>query len=318
MGCVQPLISLINNILNQTPNCHSERSEESQTCHSERSVKRSFSRRVESANKSELYNILGDLYWITGKITRAIICQQKTIQLATQNLKSLIPQQENKHKVYYLRMLEVDSLLSIGLYQLDLWELEVSSQLFQQVIDKAQNTDHHRWAEKASVCLALVNSYLGFDEKAREAVKSASQIITQELNEYTGRHAYFIQMLGQTYLNLGDLVQANQMFTTALDFAEKSHYTQVKAKSLSGLAQVYHHQSEFELALTYHTQAIELLDKIGAKCDLAVAHFQLGLTYQQLQSLLSQEAFNLAIEIFTQMQAPKQVERVHIAALNHL
>ncbi|GJD17964.1 unknown protein [Rivularia sp. IAM M-261] len=290
IGYIQPLISLINNILNQTPNCHSERSEESH-------------------NLSELYNILGDLYWITGKITRAITCQQKTIQLATQNLKTLIPQQENKHKAYYLRMLEVDSLLSIGLYQLDLWELEVSSQLFQQVIDKAQNTDHHRWAEKASVCLALVNSYLGDYEKARAAI-SASQIITQELNENTGRHAYFIQMLGQTYLNLGDYIQANQMFTTALNFAEKSHYTQVKAKSLIGLAQIYHHQSEFERALTYYEQAIELLEKIGAKCDLAVAYLQLGLTYQKLQSLSSKETFDLAIEIFTQMQAPKQVERV--------
>ncbi|BAZ16903.1 hypothetical protein NIES4071_87810 [Calothrix sp. NIES-4071] len=298
MGCVQPLISLINQIIQKVENYHSERS-----------VMRSICRRLESHNLSELYNILGDLYWITGKINLAITCQQKTIQLATKNLKSLIPQQENKHKIYYLRMLEVDSLLSIGLYQLDLWELEASSQLFQQVIDKAQNTDHHRWAEKASVCLALVNSYSGFHEKAREAV-TTSQIIIQELNEHTGRHTYFIQMLGQTYLNLGDYIQAKQMFTTALNFAEKSHYTQVKAKSLSGLAQIYDHQSEFELALTYHAQAIELLDKIGAKCDLAVAYFQLGLTYQNLQSPSSREAFNRAIEIFTQMQAPKQVERV--------
>jgi tetratricopeptide (TPR) repeat protein len=275
MGCVRPLISLINQVINTT----------------------------NDYNLTELYNILGDLYWITGKINLAITCQQKTIQQATQNLKSLTPQPENKHKLYYLRMLEVDSLLSIGLYQLDLWELEASSQLFQQVIDKAQNTDHHRWAEKALVCLALVNSHLGFHEKAREAVELASQTISQE-------HAYFIQMLGQTYLNLGDYIQANQMFTTALNFAETSHYTQVKAKSLSGLAQIYHRQSQFETALTYHSSAIELLEQIGAKCDLAVAYFQQGLTYQQLQSPLSQQAFNLAIDIFTQMQAPKQVERV--------
>ncbi len=282
MGCVQPLISLINQVINTTHNY----------------------------NLSELYNILGDLYWITGKINLATACQQKTIQLATQSLKSLTHQQENKHKVYYLRMLEVDSLLSIGLYQLDLWELEASSKLFQQVIDKAQNTDHQSWAEKALICLALVNSYSGFDDKACEAVKLASQTISTELNEYTGRHAYFIQMLGQTYLNLGDYVQATQMFTTALNFAETSHYTQVKAKSLSGIGQTYCKKLEFELALTYHTQAIELLDKIGAKCDLAVAYFQIGLTYQRLQSPASKDAFDLAIDIFRQMQAPKQVLRV--------
>jgi tetratricopeptide (TPR) repeat protein len=316
IGWVQPLISLINQVIYNIniETCHSELREESHNCHSElreESHHEKYKNVTYHYNLSELYNILGDLYWITGKINFAIECQQKTIQLATQNLKSLVPQPENKHNIYYLRMLEVDSLLSIGLYQLDLWELEASSKLFQQVIDKAQNTDHHRWAEKASVCLALVNSYLGFHEKAHALVKSASQaIISQEQTEHTGRYAYFIQMLGQTYVNLGDFVQANQMFTTALDFAETSHYTQVKAKSLSGLAQVYRQQSQFELALTYHSQAIELLDKIGAKCDLAVAYFQLGLTYQKMQSSLSQEAFNFAIDIFTQMQAPKQVERV--------
>lgn len=42
---------------------------------------------------------------------------------------------------------------------------------------------------------------------------------------------------------------------------------------------MHHLQNQFELAY-HHNQAIELLDKIGAKCDLAVAYFQLGLTYQ--------------------------------------
>lgn len=183
---------------------------------------------------------MSDLYWITGKISQAIACQEKTINLATQALKSLVPQPENKHPVYYLRMLEVDSLLSIGLYKIDLWELEAAVNLFQQVIYLAQNTEHHRWAEKASVCLALVYSYLGLCDASYQLANVAYQnIINERLVEQTGRFAYFMQILAQKYLNLGDFYKANQILHQALSFAEESHYMQVKAKTLNGLAEIH-------------------------------------------------------------------------------
>lgn len=168
-----------------------------------------------------------------------------------------------------------------------------------------------RWAEKASICLALVNSYLGLKSAAYLLAGVAYQtILNEKLIEQTGKLTYFIQILGQTYLNLGD-IKANEMFDMALSFAEKSHYTQVKGKTLNGLAQMHCLQSQFELALTYHNQAIELLDKIDAKCDLAIAYYQLGLTYRKMsQSEASQVAFERAIQLFSEMKAPKQIDRV--------
>ncbi|MBD6614599.1 tetratricopeptide repeat protein [Komarekiella sp. 'clone 1'] len=284
MGLIQPILTAINQIISNIQ---------------------------DEQHLIELYNILGDMYWITGKINQAIACQEKTITLATQALKSLVPQPENKHTVYYLRMLEVDSLLSIGLYKIDLWELEASAKLFQQVIYLAQNTDHHRWAEKASVCLALVNSYLGLCDASYSLADVAYHAITNEKAEQTGRFAYFIQILGQTYVNLGDFAKANEMFCKALTFAEESHYMQVKAKTLNGLAEIHRQQSNFKLALTNHQEAIELLDKIGAKCDLAEAYFKLGLTYSKMiKTDESKVNFNRAIQLFAEMKAPKQVEKI--------
>jgi len=285
MGLIQPVLSAINQILNNIQ---------------------------DDNNLIELYNILGDLYWITGKIHQAIACQEKTINLATNALKSLVPQPENKHTVYYWRMLEVDSLLSIGLYKIDLWELEESAQLFQQVIYLAQNTEHHRWAEKACVCLALANSYLGLHEAAYSLANIAYRnIMAENLGEHTGRFAYFIQLLGQTYVNLGEFTKAKEMFNKALHFAEESHYLQVKAKTLTGLAEIYRQQAEFDLALANHAEAIEILDKIGAKCDLAEANFQLGITYQKfLQNSESQIYFQTAIQIFKEMNSLKQVSKI--------
>ncbi|MDZ8054129.1 MAG: tetratricopeptide repeat protein [Aulosira sp. ZfuVER01] len=285
MGLIQPVLAAIHQVVNNLD---------------------------DEQNLSELYNILGDLYWITGKINQAIACQEKTITLATQALKSFVPQPENKHTVYYLRMLEVDSLLSIGLYKIDLWELEAAAKLFQQVIYLAQNTEHHRWAEKASVCLALVYSYLGLRDASYALADVAYRnMTTEKLGEQTGRFVYFMQILGQTYVNLGEFERANQIFQQALTVAEESHYMQVKAKTLNGLAEIYRQQAEFDLALANHTEAIELLDQIGAKCDLAEAYFQLGLTYQQMTKLdESQMNFHRAMQLFTEIEAPKQVDKI--------
>jgi hypothetical protein len=76
-------------------------------------------------------------------------------------------------------MLAIDSLLSIGLYRVDLWELAEAANLFRQVIQQSQNTSHQGWADKASICLAWVNSYLGrplsIDELAETAIAAQSE-----------------------------------------------------------------------------------------------------------------------------------------------
>lgn len=268
--------------------------------------------KIQSApQRSELYNILGDLYWITGRIQEAIACQEKTIALATAAQQTLSPH-ASTHTVYYLRMLEVDSLLSLGLYQVDLWELPTAAQLFQRVIDLAHHTPHHPWAEKASVCLALVHSYLGWSETAHRLAEPAyHRILTQQLAEQTGRFAYFMQILGQTYVNLGQDERAAAMYSRALAFAEESHYTQVKAKTLSGMAELYRRRQDLDGALICHGEAIALLDTIGATCDLANAYLQLALTYHQLDQVpLCRDALERALQLFQQMQATKQVEKV--------
>lgn len=263
---------------------------------------------------SELYNILGDLYWIRGRIQEAISCQEKTIVLVSAAQQKLSSITQNQHTVYYLRMLEVDSLLSIGLYQMDLWELGMAAQLFQQVIDLAQNTAHHPWAEKASVCLALTLSYGGQFDAAYSLAEAAYQsILAEKVIEQTGRFAYFIQILGQTYTNLGEFERAQALYDRALEFAEESHYTQVKAKTLNGLAELCRRQQALDNALIYHKQAISLLETIGAVCDLANAYFQLGLTYQAInESHLYQQSFEQALWLFRQMQATGQIERVQL------
>ncbi|MEM9276206.1 MAG: NB-ARC domain-containing protein, partial [Cyanobacteria bacterium P01_F01_bin.143] len=161
--------------------------------------------------RSELNNILGDVCWITGKIQDAIAYQQETITTASNWLQHTNSTTENQQEFYYWKMLQVDSLLSIGLYHIDLWELEKSADIFQQVVDLAINTKHHSWAEKAIICLALVKSYLAQDLEIYQPIEYfVKAIINNENNKYnTGRFAYFMQILGQTLINLGKIESAN-------------------------------------------------------------------------------------------------------------
>jgi tetratricopeptide (TPR) repeat protein len=199
----------------------------------------------------------------------------------------------------------------MGLYLIDLWELSAAAEGLQQVIDLATNTSHHGWAEKAAICLALVHSYLGLMASAQSLANQADQILLDQPPTQPGRFAYFMQILGQTYVNLGNWQRGQELYQQAIAFAEASHYTQVKAKILNGLAEIARHHCQFAQAVEHHQQAIALLGQIGAKCDLAEAHFQLGLTWQQSnQPQASSQNFQAAIALFTAISAPKQVEKV--------
>jgi tetratricopeptide (TPR) repeat protein len=260
---------------------------------------------------SELYNILGDVWWIAGEIHQAIACQEKTIALVTPALKSLSDSPDHKHTIYYLKMLAIDSLLSIGLYRVDLWELVTAADLFEQVIQQSHHTDHHRWAQKASICLAWVQSYLGL---AQPLDNLANPMLIPQPEQQGGQFAYFTQILGQTYINLGQFYPAMPLLETALTFSEAGYYQQIQARILTSMAAIHRHWHNFDHAIACHTQAIDLLERIGAKCDLAEALFQQGLTYQALgESSASQANFTQALQLFGIMQAPRQVEKVHLA-----
>jgi tetratricopeptide (TPR) repeat protein len=260
---------------------------------------------------NELYNILGDVYWITGQVQDAICAQETALELSAEALSALADTPESRKSRYYYTMLGVDSRLSIGLYCLDLWDLTRAASCFQQVMVETKGTDHDRWAEKAAVCLALTQSCLGQKEVAHQQADAIYQaILCDRPSENRGSFAYFTQLLGQTYVNLGVFGTAQVLFERALSFSEASHYTQVKAKTLTGLAIMQRHQGLYTEAIALHNQAVTLLETLGAKCDLAEAYYQCGVTYQAAGQEQSKVFLQKAIALFGAMNAPRQVEKV--------
>ncbi len=272
---------------------------------------------------AELYNILGDLYWIIGRVHEAIATQKYTIDYTTIALEkdrstatevdrvaSSVANRQHAHELHCLTILNLDSLLSVGLYHIDLWELVEASKLFEKVIELATNTVRDRWAQKATVCLALVRSYLQQTDLARGLLAKIEPLIINQ--NWTGSSAYFLQAIGQTYANLGEFDRAWAIYQQTLTFCQTGNYLQTQGRTLTGLAQVYRHQGNLELAQTTHLEAIEILDRLGAKCDLAEAYYQAGLTWAQAGDFDRADLYRHrhACQLFTEIDAPAQIAKI--------
>jgi tetratricopeptide (TPR) repeat protein len=263
---------------------------------------------AENADASELANILGDLYWIQGRLGDAIACQRNAMAIAQTCLQAEASA-PTTHRWYYLTMLVVDSQLSLGLYHLDLWDLEAAATWFSQVIATATATRHQPWADKATTCLALVRSYQGEKESAKTL---ANSVIEQVRGRgQSGRHAFFVQLLGHTYLNLGDLDTAESLLNAAIQAAESGHYLQIKANALVGLGRLKGQRGDLEGAVGDCRGAIALLDEVGAHGDLATAYLQCALTLAYLPMCFSeaQTHFCNALDLFESIPAHHQVNR---------
>ena len=229
--------------------------------------------------RSELNNILGDAYWITGDIHRAIDCQKQTLSdMAKRTSCEKIASTD-----YYFKMLTVDAHLSLGLYYIDLWELDQAASQFETVIARASATPHQAWADKATVGLSLVRAYLGEHQKATTLVNEVAERLTLGTDGECGRYGYFLQLLGQACSQLHLFDQAETLHTRAMLAAETGHYVQVKARTLAGRGVLKRQQDRFSEAIALHQQAIALCAQIGAVCDQAEAYLQLALTLQSVE-----------------------------------
>ena len=119
---------------------------------------------------------------------------------------------------------------------------------------------------------------------------------------------------GLTYKNLGENEKALEKLRRTLKYTEDNNVKQNKAQALSGLASVYCNMNDFDKAIAHHTEAIEILEKLTGKSDLAEAYWQMGLTYQKMGDLEnSKQKFEAAIRLYYQIGAPKQITKVQMA-----
>ncbi len=265
---------------------------------------------------SGLYSILGVLNRLSGQVHKAIDCHQKSGAIAAQQLSEIeITNSSNSHNLTFLNLKnwEQHALLNTGICQIELWELEKALAVFEELLTHkrdeliAENLED-LYNPSVDVLAAFLYSCLGDTAKAVELVERFDRAMQLQSFSITGHRLLF---LGLTYKNLGETSKSQKMFQQAIAYANENHYNQVRANALTGLAEIYRGQQDFDHAIAHHQEAIELLGKIGAKCDLAEAHFQLGLTLRMCDRVVESKLnCDRAIQLFDQMSAPKQIEKV--------
>jgi tetratricopeptide (TPR) repeat protein len=163
--------------------------------------------------------------------------------------------------------------------------------------------------KKAHIFLAYIHASLNEEE---EALFIAEEYYP-EISCYTSwQKGYDLLFCGQTYLKLKRIDRAIHYFNLAIDYANDSNYTQVMAKGILGFAMIHRYSNNLQASLSSNLEVIKLLKVIKAKPDLAEAYFQLGLTYQAMGEHDQAEEYKAkALELFAQMEAPKQIERVN-------
>jgi tetratricopeptide (TPR) repeat protein len=226
------------------------------------------------------------------------------------------PDQLDHLELLNLKNWQQHALLNIGICQIELWELEAAKQTFTQL----NTANRHQliaenlaelYNPSVDVFSAYVHSCLDDRTSALEFAQAFDRKLSQNPGLGTGHRLLF---LGLTYKNLGQVAPAADMLNRAIAYANQHHYTQVKANAISGLAELYRCQQNYQMAMEHHQTAIALLAQIGTKCDLAEAYYQKGLTHQaQKDRQLSQASYNQSLQLFAQMQAPHQIQKVQQA-----
>jgi tetratricopeptide (TPR) repeat protein len=260
---------------------------------------------------SGLYSILGVCYRTLGEINQAIECYQISEIKANKSLQNIAKSSENENeKLANLEFWKVNAAINIGFCKIELWELKAAMEIFVKLKKLREEIGINGYS--IDVGLAFLNSCIGVK---KEAAAIAKKLDADRENSQLVGTGYKLVFLAATYKNLGDRDQALSLYRQAIAQTDQNQYSTIKAKALSGIAELYREQGELDTALLHHAEAIDILDdRVSAKLDRAEAYYQLALTEQTLGEIeKSQSNFDRAIQLFRDMEAIKQAEKVELA-----
>ena len=159
------------------------------------------------------------------------------------------------------------------------------------------------WPLSIACCgLAYVNSFLGDWEIANEYLEKAHKLRHESPVEIFSSFLY--GLLGQTYMNLGDLKSGRKYLERALGLAERRNELHVQGFSYIGLGQVLAKKSSSQIreAEAYIRRGIALLEKINVRPHYSQGYFYLGKLYADTgQKAKAEENFKIAEEMFQEM-----------------
>jgi len=259
---------------------------------------------------SKIYSLIGITKWAIGEINESVKNHEMSLQVA-RICRENNYQYKNGNLDFLLDKIETQFLINMGLCKVSLYDLKEAENFLEQAILLTKGREFLENDHVAVICyLTFVKSCLGQQSQIHSSAASVYSLF-ENITLGTRGRGYGLVFLALTYKNLGELEIAFELCQRAIDYAIESNYLQVEAKALNALAVVYRGQKNLKEAEACCVKAIEILQKLGGRSDLAETYYELGLIYQSRDEFeKSQNSFQKAIRLFAEMEAPKQVERV--------
>ena len=149
----------------------------------------------------------------------------------------------------------------------------------------------------------ILSSYyaLAMELRKENSYHEVSKILYSAL-EYAGHtyyKLYFLNMLGQAYIDMGDYDSAMVQYNKLLRAGEIARNQQYQGFALNNIGYIYYQNDNLEKAFEYHQKA--LMARIETKDEKRIgsSYNNIGLIYFHQDSLsLSLEYYNKALEMF--------------------
>jgi tetratricopeptide (TPR) repeat protein len=247
-----------------------------------------------------LYNLLGYVCRLCGEPKPALQHHQTALAIAQALTAPTTPDLE-------IQQLIISTRFNLGLCYRDLWELPIAVGHFQDVklISTAANVIDY--AIYADCCLAYIYSCQGDRAQAMAHIRQIPTIELQLTITSWGK-ASSLLYLASTYRNIGDIEAAIELYQDTLQFAQSQQFTHIVAKANHGMAQVNRIRQRYDEAFQQHAIAIDRLQQITARCDLAEAYIQRAITHREVgNAIASQADFAEAIGLLKAIDAPHRL-----------
>jgi tetratricopeptide (TPR) repeat protein len=255
---------------------------------------------------SHIYGQSGDLCAILGRFDKAIIAYKNSL-LIIKEIDDRIVRTDHL----------VDTKGALALLYAHIGDYSQSEKIFNETL---QDTDQlgqygHKYLCYIYACLSFLgclnNTYCFSKQQINHSIKFLSYL---ECCPHTWIRSYRLYYLARSLIIHQNYSESQNILSKLQVIATENSFRLAENLVILGEGYLFVSQSNYLLGIAKFFCAEQGFQKIGAKYELADTYFQLGLTYQAMgEHNQAEENRAKAIELFKQMEAPKQIERVNKA-----
>lgn len=249
----------------------------------------------------------GTLYLFSGQARKSVLALEAAIKIIEQ-INS--PQ---------LMIFQISNIFHVIACKMELGEFEEAIILTKQYIDNIDKykslSNHPLIAPYFSTYPQIPQSFmlateLDHDASVAMVEKAYASIINRSVPMARGGKGFALMYLGFICVMNRRFDKALEIYNTTLEFSHETSHRQLEGKAMYGLAETYRNIGDLTKAKECCLQAKDILMKIESKLDLAKVLVEEALIAREMREHSYQDNLEKAISLFTELNAPKHIERV--------